>query len=219
MWMKRPKKCCKVRAQLSIGTTGMWCVLASDTFYVQLWLCDWFSPALVLSLAGCELHPAGQVGGGQADANEASCSTSRSKEHVQADGQAAQQDAILQCMKFSIFVCQLYIQIKYLVFRNNRGVTFKNTVFVKFCTIFKIRNCSMANFSSINSQFWDLIIPWLSCSLVAHRRWQSFMWSGACGMRKQITACRITPFPATNTWNSSAKSVMFFPPSGCFCAF
>lgn len=81
-----------------------------------LGLLNWFSHALVLSLAGCELHPAGQVGGGQTDANEASCSTSRSKEHVQADGQSAQQDAILQCMQFSIFICQLYLQIKYVVF-------------------------------------------------------------------------------------------------------
>lgn len=56
MWMKRPKKCCKVRAQLSIGTTGMWCVLASDTFYVQLVSdCEigshmlWFDPRQVVS--------------------------------------------------------------------------------------------------------------------------------------------------------------------------
>lgn len=99
-----------------------WDVVSSTKRYnlhppcLGLW--NWLSHALLLTRAGCELHPAGQVGGGQADADEASCSTSCSEEHVQADGQSAQQDAILQCMKCSIFICQLYLQIQYISHTN-----------------------------------------------------------------------------------------------------
>lgn len=62
------------------------------------------SCALDLASAGCELHPAGQVGRGQTDADEAGGSTSRSEEHVQADGQSSQQDAFLQCRIFIFYV-------------------------------------------------------------------------------------------------------------------
>lgn len=71
-------------------------------FRLQLW--NHLSCASVLASAGCELHPAGQVGRGQTDADEAGGSTSRSEEHVPADGQSAQQDAVLQCMIFSFYL-------------------------------------------------------------------------------------------------------------------
>lgn len=68
------------------------------------------SCASVLASAGGELHPAGQVGRGQADADEAGRSTSRSEEHVQADGQSAQQDAILQRMIFNFSPVLLWMK-------------------------------------------------------------------------------------------------------------
>lgn len=76
------------------------------TFYIQLVLeCEIsLSPASILAFAGCELHLAGQVGRGQTDADEARGSTSRSEEHVQADGQSAQQNAILHCMIFNFYL-------------------------------------------------------------------------------------------------------------------
>lgn len=72
-------------------------------FYIQLVL----ARAPVLTSAGRELHPAGQVGRGQTDADETGCSTSSSEEHVQADGQSPQQDALLQCTTFSMLICPI----------------------------------------------------------------------------------------------------------------
>lgn len=89
------------------------------------------SCALVLASAGCELHPAGKVGRGQTDADEAGGSTSRSKEHVQADGQSAQQDAILQCRIFNFYL-SIFAEDKIVFLKLNLPIGSKGTHFILY---------------------------------------------------------------------------------------
>ena len=69
--------------------------------------------------AGGELRAAGPVGRSQTDAGEAGHPAAGCQEHVQADGHAAQQDALLQCKiifpwfisvcNFMLFALSFYI--------------------------------------------------------------------------------------------------------------
>lgn len=198
-----------------------WDVVSADFFYTdskcfsQI-ICDLalnphLSRTLFVARAGDWLRAAGQLGQSQTDAGETGQPASCCQEHVQADGQSAQQDALLQCKRSCS--CALYIHLiqPNWNWSEKQRDSHSDGLVTDVSLINVYKNTELTEGEYEFALCLSIHIFLNPCgvhafSLVARRRWQSLTWSGDTGTRRWSAVCRTTRSPATGTWRSSARS-------------